>query len=611
MNSIFNKNVEKFKLRLPHLYKAHEKSIHFYANRETPVEYEQCTILPSRSGKPTVKEKGILLHSLYNPEAEALKSVQTKDLQDKDAVVFLGYGLGYGPIAYSSAFPNKSIILIEPDINRVLWAFQYIDFSPLFNHSSLICLFTAGLHECIGVLEQIGLHNCSFIQQQYFTMHAQHYFSGLLELIERNKQKKEINDNTLERFGKLWLKNSIKNTQYLHKLQSIQCLQNFYSGERAFILAAGPTLSEVLPFIKQIQEKAVLICVDTALRSCLSAGVEPDFIILVDPQYWNARHIEGLRAKNSILITEIAAYPSVFHFECRQILLCSSLYPFGQYIEKHCGEYGKLSAGGSVATTAWDFAQWIGCTTIFFAGLDLSYPDKKTHVKGSTFEEKAIRNSKRISTAETNSIQSLFSAPAKFELNYEKKAVLTDSRMKLYAWWFESKCASMPQITTYSVTKKSMKIPGISYYPLEEFLSVSPKCSKQLPVFTHQENHITSGLLQNLLQSVHAAAVQVHEGIQICSQASKILFETDKQRKLLEKLQIIDQNIRSSEIKETISLIFPGKKKLDTLFEKAGLGKDSEPTFLSSIQQSKIIYSELLHGLKILQDLLQKIQIVG
>ena len=223
-------------------------------------------------------------------------------------------------------------------------------------------------------------------------MHAQQYFSALQELIERNKQKKEINDNTLEQFGKLWLKNSIKNARFIDKLNTIQCIKNFCSGENAFILAAGPTLSEVLPYLKQIQEKSVLICVDTALRSCLSAGVEPDFIILVDPQYWNARHIEGLRALKSTLITEIAAYPSVFRFECRQILLCSSLYPFGRYIEKYRGEYGKLSAGGSVATTAWDFAQWLGCTQIFFAGLDLSYPDKKTHVKGSTFEEKAIRN---------------------------------------------------------------------------------------------------------------------------------------------------------------------------------------------------------------------------
>lgn len=606
MNSIFSKNIENFKLRLPHLYAAHEKSILYYSSSETPVEYDNCLTTASRSGKPTATENGILLHSLYNPESEALKSMQTKDIQDLEAVVFSGFGLGYGPIAYACNYPQKTLILVEPDINRVLWAFQHLDFTPLFSHSSLICLFSAELHDCIGVLEQIGLQNCCFMQQPHFTMHAQQYFSALQELIERNKQKKEINDNTLERFGKLWLKNSIKNARFIDKLNTIQCIKNFCSGENAFILAAGPTLSEVLPYLKQIQEKSVLICVDTALRSCLSAGVEPDFIILVDPQYWNARHIEGLRALKSTLITEIAAYPSVFRFECRQILLCSSLYPFGRYIEKYRGEYGKLSAGGSVATTAWDFAQWLGCTQIFFAGLDLSYPDKKTHVKGSTFEEKAIRNSSRITSAESNSIQSLFSAPSKFERNYEDKIVQTDSRMKLYAWWFESKCASNTDVKTFSVTKKSMKIPGISYYPLDLFLTASYKSKKEFPFFAGRKNENPNNIFRNLLKSVHEAGLQVHEGIQICSQASKILFEIDKQHELLQKLRIIDQSIQSSDIKETISLVFPGKRKLDTLFDKAGLGKDSEKTFLASVQQSKIIYSELLNGLKLLQDLLTK-----
>ncbi len=606
MNSIFSKNIEQFKLRLPHLYAVHQSAILSFLEKTNPYEYEQCSIVESKVKSPTVRENGILLHSMYNPETEAVKSMQRAEIQSKDAVIFFGYGLGYGPIACASMYPGKNIILVEPDINRVLWAFQFIDFSSLFSHPSLICLFSADFNDCIGIFEQIGLHNCYLVQHQNFTMHASRYFSGLHELIERNKQKNEINENTLERFGKLWLKNSVKNARYIDTLKSIKPLHQYYNGFKAFILAAGPSLEEVLPYLQQIKEKAILICVDTALRACLHAGVEPDFIILVDPQYWNARHIEGLRAKNSILITEIASYPSVFRFDCSQILLCSSLYPFGQYIEKKCGEYGKLAAGGSVATTAWDFAHWIGCTEIYFAGLDLSFPDKKTHVRGSTFEEKAHRTSTRIHTVETSSSHALFSAPAKLEKNYEESLVLTDTRMKLYAWWFESKCASFPQIKTFTVSIKGMKIPGISYYQLEKFLLFPHIHKKQIPLLIQEQKHLTSSIVQELLQGVTAAAARVHEGIQICSQASKILFEHDKQQGLLNKLKEIDQEIQSSKIKDIISLVFPVKKKLDLLFEQAGLSNISEATFLTSVQQSKLIYSELLNGLKLLQNLLQK-----
>lgn len=606
MNCIFNNNIEKFKTRLPHLYTAHIDSIKHFNEAFSPLEYENCSIIPSRSGSPTVKEKGLLLHSSYNPESEAVKLLQSHPLEQKEAVVFLSYGLGYGPIACASEYPKKTIILIEPDISRVLWAFQHIDFTPLFDHPSLICLFSAGHNDCISVLDQIGLHKCQIFSQPLFTMHAMQYFSGLTELIERNKQKIEINENTLEKFGTLWLKNSIKNSGIFENLQSINGCRNFYSGSKAFILAAGPSLQDVLPYIQQIKKKAILICVDTALRACLKSGIEPDFIILVDPQYWNARHIEGLCAPDSTLITEIAAYPSVFRFPCRQILLCSSLYPFGQYIESCTENYGKLAAGGSVATTAWDFAQWIGCSDIYFAGLDLSFPDKKTHVRGSTFEEKAVRSAIRIDTAETKNAHSLFSAPSKFGLTYEDQTVMTDSRMKLYAWWFESKCASFPHISTYTVSKKSMKIPGILYFPLEEFMEFENIEKKAYIAPVRDTQRFMQNFFVNLQQSVTEACVQVHEGIKLCSQASRILFETDKQQELLNKLQNIDNYIRSSKIKNTISLVFPGKRKLHELFESAGLDTNGEATFLTSIQQSKIIYSELLHGLKILQSLLQK-----
>ncbi len=603
MNSILNRNIILFQKRLPLLYQAYEAEIERILKLEKPFELEQCSVSLSHSGHPTAQENGMMLHSSYNPETEAAKLREIPGLKEKEAFVFLAFGLGYGPISLAKLFPGKTLILIEPDMNRVLWSMQFLDFSPVFTRSALICLFGAAHNECIGVLERIGIQNCFILTRTQHTMHEQNYFTGLLELIERNKQKKEINDNTLEKFGRLWLKNSVANALLLDGLDTIQEVKDIFPSSRSFILAAGPTLEEVLPFLKEIKKKAVLICVDTALRSCLSAGVEPDFIILVDPQYWNARHIDGLSALNSILITEIAAYPSVFRFPCRRILLCSSLYPFGQYIEKHKGVFGNLAAGGSVATTAWDFAQWIGSNEIYFAGLDLSYPDKKTHVKGSTFEEKAVRTARRISTAETASAHALFSAPALYERNYEGNIVQTDSRMKLYAWWFESRCSSS-SIQTFTVTKKSLVIPGILYTPLTEFLlleDIKPVTVKLPAPPTKSSIRL---IIENLQMAVAEAALQIHRGITLCSQAPKLLYDTDKQEKLLTELQEIDAYISSSEIKNTISLVFPGKRRLSEILEQNGLGENSEVTFLTSVQHSKVLYSELLNGLRFLQTLL-------
>lgn len=607
MNSIFNNNITLLKTRLPHLYAAHKTSITEFLESSSCIDYPECSVIPSKSEQLTLKEQEIFLHSSYNPESEAAKAAESFDHKNKTAAVFSGFGLGYGAIAFTLQYPSKTLVLIEPDFFRVLWTLQFLDFSPVFSHPSLICLFAATHHDCISVLEHIGIHNCFFFTPTHFAMHAQQYFSSLKELIERNKQKNDINDNTLERFGSLWLKNSIKNASHIPELYTIQNVKNMYPEASAFILAAGPSLEGILPYLHEIKKKAVLICVDTALRACLNAGVEPDFIILVDPQYWNARHIDALAAPNSTLVTEIAAYPSIFRFTCKNIILASSLYPLGQYFEKTLGENGKLAAGGSVATTAWDFAHWLGIKTIFFAGLDLAYPDKKTHVKGSTFEETAIRNSHRLQNTETTNIAALFSAPSQFVQNYSQTRVLTDSRMRLYAWWFESKCAAFPQLKTYSVSLKSMHIPGIEYYPLEVFLQHKDRKHNTPPSYKVKPDGVVfKQLIDNLSETVYITSKKIHEGIQLCIQAPKYLYEIKMQNELIQKLDDLDKIIEQSQIKQIVALVFPGRKKLEELFEKFGLENESDSDFLTTIQRSKIIYSEILTGLKLLQKHLNK-----
>ena len=93
------------------------------------------------------------------------------------------------------------------------------------------------------------------------------------------------------------------------------------------VCAAGPTLETVLPYLNKIKNKAVIIAVDTALRSLLRYNIEPDFILLIDPQYYAANHIAGLTSPSSVLITESSVYPSVMRFNCRKKVLCESLFP--------------------------------------------------------------------------------------------------------------------------------------------------------------------------------------------------------------------------------------------------------------------------------------------
>ncbi len=445
-------------------------------------------ILHAKNGSLIAKADGKLLHSSYNPEREAEQSVTAARKDENKSCVFLACGLGYAPNLYAKKFPRDTLIIVEPELRYLLAALEVFDWSPVFSAARCMIITGAEVQTVITLIENSGgFSSCGIIANPSQMEHKREYFSSLSRAIEHAKEQTKINGNTYKRFYGLWLRNTCRN---LHQL-AIRGGINSFKGAcppdlPAVILAAGPSLSALLPHLAEIKKRALLICVDTALHACLRSGTEPDFIVLTDPQYYAARHIAGLSAPHAFLITETAAYPPVFHFPCREILLCSSLFPLSVSMEKELGEKGSLASGGSVSTTAWEFSRYIGAREIYLAGLDLGYPDFQTHIRGSSFEEKIHTISLRTRPAESTGLGALFGANMMTARDYRGQPILTDNRMFMFASWFESKLKEYPDLHTYSLSQKSLAIEGVQTAPVEKILSLPEKEKERKDFFARQ-----------------------------------------------------------------------------------------------------------------------------
>jgi len=383
---------------------------------------------------------------------------------------------------------------------------------------------------------------------------------------------------------------------------------NIYRRVAKFLVIIGiDEAAKILPHLNEIKDRAIIVCVDTALHSCLEFNVEPDFIILADPQYYCSLHLEFLKSPESILVTEIAVYPSVFRFQCKEIVLFSSMFPIGKFFEKNTQEKGLLAAGGSVTTTAWDFAKMCGASEIYLAGMDLGFPNKETHIRGSKFEEKIHCESFRTKTSETKNIETLFSAAPFYAKDYNGNEILTDKKMQLFSWWFEKNCtnAAAQGIKTFSLTLESLAINGIEKFSLEEFLlkpaikdkrkiffekaqENKKKLSKPKEIsFEQQKNQFGENL--KLLESL------AKKGINLCSKA---LCSPLSIPEVFAKLNEIDQKISSSSAKDAAALVFPTQRQLDSLSEKIPNNSEAEKK-LYSIRYSNLIYTELLKSINL------------
>ena len=490
MNSIWNNNLKLFNSRFPDLFNILEETFQITSfNLET--QLPSLLIQTAKNGEVTASDNGKLLHSAYNPSREAHNSVFIPEVQEKSSIVFYGMGLGYHLVEAAKLIlqdsNKKKLIVVEPNLEYFLASLQLIDWTEIFKVEKLVLAINCPAESVLPLIEDTttinttlqGVSDAFYFDIASFTQHNQQYFECVKTIISRNKHKNEINAATTKKFGKLWSNNCKKNAKYINQLEFINIYKNKFKDIPFVIVAAGPTLQKNLINLKKLydskktkKKEVIIVCVETALKILLKNKINPDFIILTDPQFWAYRHIAGAQAPESVLITELSTYPSVFRFNCKKIVLCASQFPNGKEIEQKAGfsteQIGDLGSGGSVASCCWNFAVFAGAKQIYLMGLDLSFPGGQTHIKGSSAEQTWHTKSNRLANSDKFTTELLHNANVSLGTNYNNAPVLTDSRMKMFAWWFESRLASLPQIKTYTFSKEGLKIPGIEYIDFEK-----------------------------------------------------------------------------------------------------------------------------------------------
>lgn len=561
-----------------------------------PPEY---TIQQTPSDSPTLSVNGTVIHSRYNPDRDAERTVLRSGFFSPEGCFFAGCGLAYIPEHYARRYPSADVVIAEPDIFIFLSCLAARPLERLLNHPSLVLAVGIPAGDVITLLEQTGRNDLPRYEAPPLMTPALPWWNEFALLLERNRKKRLINSNTLKKFGPRWLKNMCRNLPVMERLRGIEELAGLAEGIPVLVLAAGPSLDTILPLLPELREHMIIIAVDTAVRGCVSVGVDPDFIVVVDPQYWNYRHLDGLSCPESIVITESATWPAVFRFRCRSIFLCSSLFPLGKFMEERTTPHAELGAGGSVSTSAWDFARHLGAQKIVMAALDLGYPGKKTHFTGGLFEEWAHSVAGRLAPAETALYRYLAEASLQPARDYNGATVLTDTRLNLFVWWFESRIARYPDPPTVTITPQSTHIPGVTVVPVHELLTGVPVRKEirtrmaAIPDTTASDNDDKAAMTE-LIQSLEEIRHLSEQGIAACKrhQSGRTPLE---QQHALEMLDRIDRKILSHPAKEIVAMVF-------SCATESQCGKKTE----NPIQQSLELYNALTEAVTMNLDGLKK-----
>ncbi|MDP2846917.1 MAG: DUF115 domain-containing protein [Humidesulfovibrio sp.] len=159
----------------------------------------------------------------------------------------------------------------------------------------------------------------------------------------------------------------------------IDALRGLFRGETAIVAAAGAALAEQYGFLRQNQDKAVIIAVNSALKPLVKAGIKPHFCVVNDTSLQVAKTFEGLPQLHPVMLVAHCLSSLGGDVFPRKFL-------FGALRSEIFGPRPGLRLHGSVVTTGFSLARHLGCARVVLAGALLSSNDpwSLNYVTGNT-----------------------------------------------------------------------------------------------------------------------------------------------------------------------------------------------------------------------------------
>lgn len=216
-------------------------------------------------------------------------------------------------------------------------------------------------------------------------------YSELTEQLAAQIRAADANRTTLVAYSRSWLKNAIENLHAVLDSRPIDCLEGFFKGDPAAVVAAGPTLDETVEILKTYQSRMVVIAVGTALKPLLRAGVKPDFVIVVDGKEVVKKQFENVETSGIVLLAPPNVDPGIYKsFRQEDIVTFASgaMAEFERCLKEWGMEAKALQTMGTVTVSALSAAHFFGCQDIYCFGLDMAgRPDGRHHAVNTVNHE--------------------------------------------------------------------------------------------------------------------------------------------------------------------------------------------------------------------------------
>jgi len=361
---------------------------------------QQIEVVKTKVGLPSLRVKkssgqDILLHSAYDPLKEAKNFIEGCNLENTRFLIILGFGLGYHVKEILDNYPGiKLIVIVEPQLCLFKLALNILDMSAILSSSRIKLILEDDplriKREILPLGEVLLMGKSSIVTHNPYS----YLLEGKLTEI-----KKSINDaifwsranlSTNIAKGDTFQRNILTNIPQVIGNPGIKNLFGKFKNKPVICVAAGPSLDKNVHLLQEVKNKALIICVDAALRTMLQHKIKPDIVVSIDYGQGARNLFEGVmeQTEDLLLAADPEVYPGVLSDFKGKKFIINLHKPLTNWLSNFIEDKGLLEKGASVAHAAFSLAKTVGADPIVLIGQDLSFPGGITHTEGTIGREK-------------------------------------------------------------------------------------------------------------------------------------------------------------------------------------------------------------------------------
>jgi len=392
-NKVFKKNIAALEQRYPELAGK--------IKNET-VDADRYKTTKAHNGEPNVvisRESDIvMLYDNDNPFNYCQAYFEELNIKYAPVVVFLGFGLGYHLYMFSKMYANrlgsKKILVFEEDISLFRLALEVVDMEAFIRNPDIYFFvgdepekaFVEIRREILAMDNHIYMRSFKIIPLPSHILLNQDYYTRVVKTVKNAGCQMMITCGNDPMDSLLGMENILGNLENIVSHPGINLLYDKFKGMPAVTVASGPSLNKNMHLLRELRDRALIICCDASLKPLMNRGIRPHIVVTMERTdgtdffYENVPDFEGMYLAFCPLVR-----PRTFDsFKGRKIIVHRTFLQF-EWLHH---DKGQLLVGPSVANMAFTVAQKLGCDPIILTGQDLALAeDGDTHVQEMPFGE--------------------------------------------------------------------------------------------------------------------------------------------------------------------------------------------------------------------------------